>query len=76
MSTTNESLLYLSIAWKMDGDLMRCCGCSRGVIASRWNEEPQHASACLRAGYMDNRNPWLILKDIIDSSDMEAKSGT
>ena len=58
---TDERLRNFGAVWKMDGDLMRCTGCGRAIIASRKNEIPVHAHACSKDGYMDNKNPWLLL---------------
>lgn len=58
---TDERLRNFGEVWNMDGDLMRCTGCSRAIIASRKNEIPVHAHTCQKDGYMDNQNPWLLL---------------
>lgn len=60
---TNERLRNFGIVWKMDGDVMRCASCNRGVIASRRNEMPIHKHGCPKDGYMDNKNPWLLLTE-------------
>lgn len=59
----NEKLRNFGRMWEIDGDLMRCTGCGRAIIASRANDELNHAHGCRKAGYMDNRNPWLILAE-------------
>jgi len=60
---TDEWLRNFAVVWKMDGDLMRCTGCNRAIIASRKHEIPVHAHACPKDGYMDNQNPWLLLTE-------------
>jgi len=60
---TNERLRNFAIVWKVDGDLMRCTGCNKAIIASRKNEIPVHAHDCPKDGYMDNQNPWLLLTE-------------
>jgi len=60
-SDLNESLRHFGMVYQMDGDLMRCKCCNRAIIASRIDEQLIHADGCVKAGYMDNENPWQIL---------------
>ena len=63
----NESLRHFAKVWRMDGDLMVCQGCGRGVIASRFSEPPRHKAECQKNGYMDNENPWVIFANTMDN---------
>lgn len=32
--------------WKLNGDILRCRKCNRGIVASRWDEDMIHADGC------------------------------
>lgn len=53
----NEKLIEWGNAWKLDGDLVRCRQCNRGIIYSRRGEKLVHAADCKQwAAY-----PWEML---------------
>lgn len=53
----NAKLMEWFRIWKLDGDLVRCRECNRGIIYSRRDESLAHSSECSnRLGY-----PWELL---------------
>lgn len=65
----NRALQKLSQAWRLDGDLMVCCECGRGLIASRDGEKLSHRVDCENR---ERTDPWQELRLILSSQPMSA----
>lgn len=57
----NEALRTLAKNWKLDGDLLVCRECERGLIASREGEPLAHRAGCKNV----NNHPWNALRSAI-----------
>jgi len=61
----NDSLRAFGVLFKLDGDLLRCRLCNRGIVASRADEDMAHEFGC------DARNqlrPWARLRAILSQN--------
>lgn len=59
----NAMLLDFADKFRLDGDLLRCVSCNRGIVASRHDEDFVHAANCkmLRT----RGRPWSALQGIL-----------
>ena len=60
---TNELLLEFADRFRLDGDLLRCVECNRGIVASRMEEDFVHAAGC-KLRTIGGR-PWTLLQAIL-----------
>jgi len=61
--TIDAMLLEFADRFHLDGDLLRCTSCNRGIVASRQDEDFVHAPSCnLR---MVKGRPWSTLQAIL-----------
>lgn len=63
MSDINEMLLEFAGRFRLDGDLLRCIDCNRGIVASRMDEEFVHAPSC--KSRTTGGRPWAELQGIL-----------
>jgi len=61
-TTINSALRTLANVWEMDGDLMRCRGCGRALIASLDGEALHHSAECK---HKERGHPWTELRNIL-----------
>ena len=64
----NASYLFkeFSKTWLLDGDILRCKKCNRGIHVSRMIEDFQHHPDC--DNNKENRNPWYYLFCLLKSA--------
>lgn len=60
--TRAEKLMALAGRFELDGDLMRCRACGRGIHISRDREDMIHAYGCRNETY---ERPWELLAGAI-----------
>ena len=63
-SDTNALLCDFSRHYTMDGDIMRCAECGRGIIFSKMHELFTHKAGCSLAMKTDG-HPWQWLKSVL-----------
>lgn len=63
MSDINEMLLEFAGRFRLDGDLLRCIDCNRGIVASRMDEDFVHAPSC--KSRTTGGRPWAALQGIL-----------
>lgn len=63
-TTINSALRKLADVWELDGDLMRCRGCGRALIASRGGEQLHHSAECKHS---ERGHPWAELRNLLGS---------
>jgi hypothetical protein len=62
MTPTHDGALRIfADDWQLDGDLLRCTQCGRGLIASRDGEPLSHAAGCKNKVL----HPWRMLRVIL-----------
>lgn len=66
-SIVNKVLLTFAEDWQLDGDLIRCKSCKRGIIFSRRHEPLNHRSDC-KTHYA---YPWAFLGNILSLPDQQ-----
>ena len=59
-------LRHFSKIWELDGDLLRCKSCKNAIVISRINEQFKHKDDCKNNPFL-SINPWVILKDLLES---------
>jgi hypothetical protein len=57
-----DALNRLADSYRVNGDLMECRKCNRGIHVSRMGETMNHAADCPNE---DDPNPWSIMSDAL-----------
>lgn len=73
MADRNRMLLEFATRFRLDGDLLRCFACKRGIVASREDEDFIHAADC-KLRVIGGR-PWSELQAILAQPAKEAPRG-